>query len=176
MKKTFLLTFSLLLFASFNSFGQTTINAGMQFPTGDIKNVLDNGYGVGLTFDFSLPVLPFSLAVSTGYNRWKYNDNSLAAGHHFYAVPVMAGIRFYSSGEGVNTYIGGDLGMAYYNSDVPGISSETKFTFSPVLGFRYKLTPLGLFALDFNVRYWVISQSGATINWFGLNGGITLGL
>lgn len=176
MKKLSIPAFILIIFLSSVAFGQTTIHAGMQFPTGNSKDVLNNGYGVNLSVDFSLPMVPFSLAVSAGYNRWKYNDNTLLAGNNFYAVPVMAGIRFFSPGPGVKTYVGGDLGVAYYNSNVSGSSSSTKFAFSPVLGIRYNLSPVGTIALDINARYWVISQSGSTINWFGLNGGVSFGL
>lgn len=176
MKKLSALAIALLIIFSSSLFAQTTINAGMQLPTGDTKDILNNGYGVNLSFDFSLPVLPLSLAVTAGYNSWKYNDNTLLSGNKFYVVPVMAGVRFFSPGNGIKTYVGGDVGIAYYDSNVPGSSSSTKFAFSPVLGFRYNLIPLGSLALDFNARYWVVTQSGSSISWFGINGGITFGI
>lgn len=176
MKKLCVLAFMLFMLFGSNSFGQTTINAGMQFPTGDIKDGLNNGYGFSLTMDFSIPVIPVALAISAGYNSWKYNDNTLLSGNKFYAIPIMAGVRFFAPGVGIKTYVGGDVGVAYYNSNISGSSASTKFAFSPVLGFRYNLSPVGTIALDVNARYWVISQSGSTINWFGINGGVSFGL
>ena len=176
MKKLSAFAFVILFFFSSNSLAQTTINAGMQFPSGNTKDALNNGYGGSLSFGFSLPILPLSLAISAGYNTWKYNDNTLLSGNKFYVVPVMLGVRFFSPGVGLKTYVGGDVGVAYYDSNAPGSNSSTKFAFSPVLGLRFNLSPVGTLALDLNARYWVISQSGSTINWFGINGGVSFGL
>jgi len=170
MKKSFFSILVLVLLLSISSFGQTkfTINAGLQLPTGDMKTGLNSGYGGRLTVDFSLPLLPVSLAFSAGYDRWGIKSTSENA----YMIPVMAGARFYTGG----IYVGADLGFAYSNSSFAGSTSSTNFALSPIIGYRLSLTPVGLVALDLNVRYWNVSTPGSSSNWIGLNAGVALGL
>jgi len=170
MKKSFLSVLALVLFFSITSFAQTkfTLNAGLQSPTGNMKDVLKSGYGGNITLDFSLPLLPVSLALTAGYNRW----DSKVTTDNAYMIPVMAGARFYTGG----IYVGADLGFAYSNSSAIGSTSSTNFALSPIIGYRLNLTPVGLVALDLNVRYWNVSTTGSSSNWIGINGGVTFGL
>lgn len=172
-------TIVVVLLITFCSLAQikTTANVGVQIPTGDMNAEFNTGYGGSVTFDLSLPLLPISITASFGYNRWKFKDNNIYAGYNSYTIPLTAGIRYNSSGSGINTYFGGDIGYAISNANYPGSASSSDFVYSPVLGFKYGLTPIGLVLLDFNLRYWAVSQSsGVKFTWFGLNAGITFGL
>lgn len=179
MKKLFTAIIVVVLLSSFNSFAQikTTINLGLQFPTSDFKNDVNNGYGASLSFDYSIPFSPVSLAFSAGYNRWNFNDNNpYSKGYYYYNLPLMAGIRYFSGGSNIDTYLGGDVGLAISANNIPGSNSSSNFIYSPVLGVRYKFSPIGLVALDVNVRYNVIRASGSTTTWFGVNAGLSFGL
>ena len=174
MKKSFVAVITLLLLLSIPSFGQMkfTLNGGYQMPTGTFKDGAKSGFGGSLSLDYSLPLLPVSLAFTAGYNKWNFKDNLPTSGYNFHAIPLMAGVRYYSGGP----YVGADVGFSLSNSNAPGASSSTDFTFSPIIGYRFGLTPVGITSLDLNVRYWNISSSGSSINWIGFNAGIAFGL
>ncbi len=179
MKKLFATVIVVTFLCTSNSFAQikTTINAGLQFPTSDFKNDVNNGYGGSISFDYSIPLSPVSLAFSAGYNRWNFNDNNpFNKGYYYYNLPLMAGIRYFSTGTTVDTYLGGDVGLAISKNNIPNSGSSSDFIYSPVIGVRYKFSPIGLVALDINVRYNVIRTSGSTTTWVGLNTGLSFGL
>lgn len=171
MKKSFLSIFVMILFLSVSSVAQTkiTVNGGLQLPTGNMKTTLESGYGGNVTLDYSLPLLPVSLAFTAGYNRWNFKN--ITPSENFYSVPLMVGGRFYTGG----IYVGADLGFAFSNSSFTGSSSSTDFTISPIVGYRLNLTPVGLVALDLNVRYWNVSTAGSSSTWIGLNAGVAIG-
>src|SRR3989304_1679835 len=122
MKKSFTSILVLLIFLSINSFAQMkfTFDAGLQLPNGDMKDFLNSGYGGNITLDYSLPLLPVSLAFTAGYNKWEYKDGLFIGSYNFYTIPVMAGARFYTGG----LYLGADIGYSFSNASVPGASSS----------------------------------------------------
>jgi len=174
MKKSFFSVLAIVLLLSTTSFAQMkfTVNAGLQSPTGNMKIDLKSGYGGNLTLDYSFPLLPITFAFTAGYNRWDYKDTTPFNSNSFYSVSLMAGIRFYSGGP----YVGADVGYSLSNSNITGSTSSTEFTFSPIVGYRFSLTPIGLASLDLNIRYWSILSSGPSTNWIGLNAGVAFGL
>lgn len=174
MKKSFLSILVLVFLLSISSFAQmkVTVNAGLQLPTGNLKDAAKSGYGGNLTLDYSLPLLPVSLAFTAGYYKWDFKDNTPASGFNFHTIPLMAGVRYYSGGP----YFGADLGFSLSNSNIPSSTSSTDFTFSPIIGYRIGFSPVGLVSLDLNVRYWNVSSSGSSTNWIGFNAGLAFGL
>ncbi len=174
MKKTFLSALVIVFLLSINSFGQIkfTLNAGMQLPTGNFKDIAKSGYGGNLTLDYSIPLAPVSIAFTAGYDKWDFKDNTLISGFNFHTIPLLAGVRYYTGGP----YLGLDLGFAFSNTSLPGSNSTTDFTYSPIVGYRINFSPVGLASLDLNVRYWNVASSGSSTNWIGLNAGLAFGL
>ncbi len=169
MKKiSILFVFSLFLFSFTQSNAQIRIvlNGGAQIPVGDFKNTSDIGYGGSADIEFKLPLIATTFFASAGYDRWKISNTDFSK----YAIPLMGGIKYfiYTPGNIVSPYIGGALGIATVNSNVPKSSSENKFIWSPTVGIRFS-------NFDINVRFLTYSDNGIAISWFGVNVGAVLG-
>jgi len=169
MKKlSILFVFSLFLF----SFSQTNaqirivLNGGTQIPVGDFKNSNDVGYGGSVDLEFNLPMIATTFFASAGYDRWKIKNTEYSN----YKIPLMGGIKYfiYTPGNIISPYIGGAVGIATVNSNVPNSSSESKFIWSPTVGIRIS-------NFDVNAKFTSYSENGVTISWFGINVGAVLG-
>jgi hypothetical protein len=192
MKKIFPVILLAAVLLSFNtSYSQIslTVNGGIQLPTGDFGNIVKSGYGFSGSLGFSLPLIPIEIGLTAGYNNWAYKtqfDESNSGVHEFgsginlYSVPVMVGPKLFIHIPfiGFEPYLGIDAGIDYTSSTASGASSNTYFIYSPIIGFRYNL-PLGIVAIDVNVREYNFKNSGGsnqTLSWFGINGGVAISL
>ncbi len=169
MKKlSSLIVFSLFLFSLTQTNAQMrfVLNGGAQLPLGDFKNSNDIGYGGSVDVEFKIPMIATTFFASAGYDRWKITNTNYSK----YVTPFMGGIKYfiYTPGNIISPYIGGAVGIATVNSNVPNSSSESKFIWSPTVGIRIS-------NFDINARYVSYFDNGITISWFGINVGAVLG-
>lgn len=161
------------------------VQVGVGLPMGDFGDACKTGFGGSGTFLYSLnPEL--SLTGSIGYYTFTYKNWSDAS---FSTVPVLVGAR-YALGKGsFAPYIGAELGFHFCSyqtkastSQVMGITYEmpslsgnsTDFGFAPIIGFLMPISPK--VNLDVNLKYNIISTSGSSSSFLGINAGVQMGL
>jgi len=192
MKKIIPVILLAAVLLSFNtSYSQIslTVNGGLQIPTGDLGNLVKNGYGFSGSLGFSLPLIPIEIGITAGYNNWAYKTlynesnsglHDIGGGINLYSVPVTIGPKLFIRIPfvGFEPYLGIDAGVNYTSSTESGASSNTSFIYSPIIGIRYNL-PLGIVAIDINIREFNYKDKGSssqTYSWFGINGGVAISL
>jgi hypothetical protein len=179
---------AIFLFFSNISYTQVslTVNGGIQIPSGDFGNTVKSGYGFTGSLGFSIPLVPLEFSLTAGYDKWAYKtsieipvsgvqtiENNLSK----YSIPVTIGPKLFFPIPmiGFEPYIGVDAGLVFSNSNIPGATYTSDFIYCPMVGIRYNL-PLGIIAIDINVRDFNYKDSGQAISWIGINGGIAISL
>jgi len=184
---TFLVLFVLAFSLSINAQSKVGIQGSLALPMGDFGD----GYGLGFggTATYMYMVNP-NLAVtgSAGYVTWSGKD--LLDGATFSSIPVLAGVRYMFGGGGKFMPYGmAQLGMHFVSSEVeiPSYTvggftvgggtvsaSDSFFGFGAGLGFLYQLSDK--MNLDVNAGYDVISTSGSSSSYIGINAGVAIAL
>ncbi len=191
MKKLFPVILLAAVLFNFNiTFAQValTLNGGIQIPVGNFSNLVNNGYGVSASIDYSIPIIPVGISLSIGYDNWAYKTqysysnsglHEFGNGINMYSIPVTLGPKLFINipGFSLEPYIGIDAGIVFSSSTLAGASYSTNFIYSPMIGFRYNLPP-GIIAIDINAKESNLNDSGSsqTFSWFGINGGISISL
>ncbi|MHB8852588.1 MAG: hypothetical protein ACYC6P_04410 [Ignavibacteriaceae bacterium] len=191
MKKLFPVMLLAAVLFNFNlTFAQVgfTLNGGIQIPVGNFSNLVNNGYGVSASIDYSIPIIPVGISLSIGYDNWAYKTqysysnsglHEFGNGINLYSIPVTLGPKFFLNipGFGLEPYIGIDAGIVFSSSTLAGATYGSNFIYSPIVGFRYNLPP-GIIAIDINAKESNLNDSGSnqTFSWFGINGGISISL
>lgn len=161
-----------------------SLQAGIEAPTGDFGLIATTGYGFTATLEF-VQNSPLSFTGSIAYNRWGAKGD-LPEGYDFSftAVPVLVGFRYYLSQGDFHPYLGAELGIVFTSSDqtrldegfrkVTYTTSENNFGFAPLGGFRYHLS--SSVDLDMNIKYNIITTTGSSTDYLGINAGIQFSL
>ncbi len=155
-----------------------TLNGGIEMPTGNFSNLVNNGYGLSASIGYSVPIIPLEICLTAGYDNWAYKTP--LSGINMYSIPVTIGPKLFINipGIGFEPYIGIEAGVVSSSSTASNATSTKDFIYSPEIGFRYNL-PLGLIAIDVNVKESNFSDTSGptqTYSWFGINAGIAISL
>ena len=161
------------------------VQVGVGLPMGDFGDAFKTGFGGQGTFLYSLnPELTLTAAI--GYYSFTNKDYSDAT---FSTVPVLVGARYVLGKGSFVPYAGAELGLHFctikvvapkfdfgFGSIGGGTSStsESDFGFSPMVGFMMPLSPK--LNLDVNLKYNIISTSGQSSNFIGINAGVQMPL
>jgi opacity protein-like surface antigen len=158
--KTLLL---ILMFTSINLFPQMRIGSqgSVAIPAGFFEDAVDVGFGTNVNFSTTVFYTNFELTGSIGYYKCGFKEDLPDYNFRFETVPILVGARFNFTDVDFIPYVGFDAGLyhsKYYLEIDYGLlgtlsaeETETKFGFSPVLGFRMNMTPF--FDVDVNARY-----------------------
>jgi hypothetical protein len=182
-----LVLFTVLAFAGYTSAQKmgAEVQIGVGLPMGDFGDVFKTGFGGQGTFLYSLnPEITLTGAI--GYYTFTNKDYSDLT---FSTVPVLVGGRYIFSKGSISPYAGAELGLHFSSVkvNIPKIEtpfgsygggseseSSTNFGFSPMVGFMMPLSPA--LNLDVNLKYNIVSTSGAASNFLGINAGVQMGL
>ncbi len=166
-----------------NITGQVSLN----LPTGDFGSSAALGFGVNGTFEYvSSSQLSFTGAI--GYNHFgPKGDLPSGADYSMNAIPLLAGVRYYFSHGGISPYVSGQIGLYFlsitssysysyggFSSSGSATASESDFGFVPGIGFIYSLNQN--LNLDVSAKYNIISTSGSSTSYFGVNAGVQFGI
>lgn len=183
-----------LLFAGSNvSFAQFNlgVDAGVRIPSNSaFKNILNTGYGVTATGEYGIPFTPVAITLCACYNNWGYKSSAFYvvsnSGAYYtdlgnvnmYSYVVTAGPRVFIpiSENSFSGYVGINAGFMSATSSLQNATYGTGFLYSPLVGFRYKLSGRKT-SLDLNVTQSNFKQSGAsTFSWVEVNAGLYFSL
>lgn len=183
MKRLTALLVVFMVALSLNTSAQIRIGgqAGLAVPMGDFGDLVGMGFGFHGLFVYQLqPQL--ELTGLLGYTTFGSKDNTVYGDYSFSTIPLLAGVRYAFSEQGVNPfrpYVGAELGLHFqsisYKVDWGGwfgegeqeySASGTEFGFAPQAGFYYEMSPA--IDLDVNLKLNIISDS----NYLGVNAGI----
>ncbi|MHB8852373.1 MAG: hypothetical protein ACYC6P_03320 [Ignavibacteriaceae bacterium] len=189
MKKLFPIILLASVLFNFNiTFAQVgfTLNGGIQIPVGNFSNLVNNGYGVSGSIDYTIPIIPVGISLSIGYDNWPYKTqyslsnsgvHEYGTGINAYSIPITLGPKVFLNipGFSLEPYLGIDAGILFSSSTLAGATFSTNFIYSPMFGFRYSLPP-GIIAIDINVKESNFNDSGSSqsYSWLGINGGISI--
>lgn len=149
-------------------YGQGKIAFGvggeLALPMGDFKDAYNTGFGgTGSIFYHYMPQMDFM--VNAGYIKYGSDIDEVS----FSMIPIQAGAKYFIVPEG-GLYAGGLLGVHMGKAKMGDDSnSETDFSFAPMLGYQYPLSPT--MKLDISGRYQFISDA----NYFGIHLGLNFG-
>ena len=139
------------------AFAQFSLGAELAIPMGTpFSDGFNMGFGGSVAYQ-----APINDNLSwTGYIGYQtYGAKNLPTGYSatFSMIPVQAGVKYYFTESGNGFYGELDLGMFFASADVSGggfsgSTSESKFGFTPALGYRVSSFDLGL-------RYNLISDA-----------------
>lgn len=190
MKKivSILVVLTMIAFAGFTNAQKmgAEVQIGVGLPMGSFGDAFKTGFGGQGTFLYSLNP-DITLTGAIGYYSFTNKDYSDAS---YSTVPVLVGAR-YALGKGsFAPYAGAELGIhfgsfkvvtpaidygfGYTSSGGTFTSSSSDFGFSPMVGFMMPLTPK--LNLDVNLKYNIISTSGSSTSFLGINAGVQMGL
>lgn len=162
------------------------VQVGVGMPMGTFGDAFKTGFGGMGTFMYGLNP-DVTLTGAIGYYTFTHKDYSDAT---FSTVPVLVGAR-YGLGKGsFAPYVGAELGIHFTTSKVKvaafdlgefgsygggtASASESVFGFSPMVGFTMPLSPK--LNLDVNLKYNIISTSGSSSSFLGINAGVHMPL
>jgi hypothetical protein len=106
--------------------------------------VVHNGYGfvVGYERQFSQHA---TWLINTGYSRFNVDGTQNYYNSYLYSiVPVVGGIRYYTTGAFNGLYLEGDIGISsvYVNLPYSATHTEQRFTLAPALGYDLKFAEI----------------------------------
>ncbi len=199
MKKVITAVLFALLMLANSSFGQNNagLQLGLNFPMGDFSNISGTGFGFAGTYEYM--VMPqLGLTGSIGY--YHFGSKSVAEGFGLSVetstsvVPIVVGGRYYFMKGEIMPYGGAELGLYILSAsaDISGnftgflkissgntvertnatnssSNSTTNFGFAPFVGVRYSIAPN--ISLDGNLKFTIVTTSGSTTTYFGINAG-----
>lgn len=149
---------------------QIVLNAGPQYPTGDMDDV----YKTGVAFDagyYHRTSYHFFVGIFGGYHQFKNEGGGLNLGLGGNAdvdiIPLNLAFKYNFKLTGVQPYIGAEGGPFFLQAD--NGNSSTKFGLAPRLGLRI---PIGRgIDIDLNLKYNVIFSDDSNFTYAGTNGG-----
>jgi hypothetical protein len=150
------LVFILSLFAVTGSFAQFSIGAELALPMGSFGDGFNMGFGGSASYQKAIND-NLSWTGYVGYQSYGAKNLPSGATASFSMIPVMAGVKYYFTESGAGFYGEFDLGMFFASasasgSGYSGSASDSKFGFTPALGYR-----VGSF--DLGARYNIISDA-----------------
>lgn len=138
MKSVLVLVFSFL--AATGAFAQFSLGAELGLPMGTpFSDAVNAGFGASVRYDGAIND---NLAWGGYVGYQSYGTKS--GGYALTFLPIQAGIKYYFTEMNAGFYGGLDLGMFIGSSNVPGSTSESKFGFTPAIGYRVSSFDLGL--------------------------------
>jgi hypothetical protein len=178
MRNTFILIAILLLAAASPALAQReqpwkkqiALDAGLDFPGGDVGKGLNMGYSAAATFYYQLITRQTFLSLSIGYHTFGVEGSSSST---LVTIPIQGGIRYNFALTGFQPYVGVEFG-AYLstmtvNDVVIGESGEADFGVQPKVGFRLPISPG--FDFDASLKYHIVA-SEESFSFIGLNVGV----
>lgn len=145
-KSLMVLAFS--FFVVTGAFAQFSVGFEYALPMGSpFSDGVNGGIGGSIRYDGAIND---NLAWG-GY--FGYQSYSLkAANYNVTLMPIQAGIKYYFTEMNAGFYGGLDLGIFIGGSNFPGAVSESKFGFTPAIGYR-------LSSFDIGVRYNLVTDA-----------------
>ncbi len=142
-------------------------------PTGDMGDGYGMGFGLVGTYVHKLG----DQLYGTGSLGYKYFGMSDLDGS-FSTIPLLVGVRYLFSDEGVKPYAGAEIGLHFWSASVEidlytfgnydVSSSGTDFGFTPYAGVYI---PAGNLIIDLSLRY-DIEMGEGDLTWLGISGGV----
>lgn len=134
------LVFILSLFAVTGSFAQFSLGAELALPMGNFGDAANTGFGGSVRYDGQIND-NLAWGGYFGYQTYSYKGNT---SYNLNMMPIMAGVKYYFTEMNNGFYGGLDLGVFIASTNVPGATSESKFGFTPNVGYRLSSFDLGL--------------------------------
>ena len=146
--KRSLLVLALSFFAVTGALAQFSVGAEVAIPMGTPwSDGVNTGFGGSLSYQ-----APINDNLSwTGYFGYQSYGTKFG-GYAISIIPIQAGVKYYFTESGNGFYGEFDLGVFIASSNVPNSTSESKFGFTPAIGYRVSSFDLGL-------RYNLISDA-----------------
>jgi hypothetical protein len=143
------------------------IAAGIAIPTGDLANIVDNGYNVAGMLQLEPPAMPVAFRLEVGYNSF---NNQGGGGSWKESSATANGILNIPS-TGIKPYVIGGIG--YYHDTQPvaviGNGSSNHFGFNVGGGIKLPLTGFDTFL---EARYHRINETGITVTFIPITFGV----
>lgn len=155
--KKSLMAVAFSFFVVTGAFAQFSIGAELALPMGTpFSDGFNMGFGGSVNYQAAIND-NLSWLGYAGYQT--YSGKNLPSGYSasFSMIPIQAGVRYYFTESGNGFYGEVDLGMFFASASASGgglsfSSSDSKFGFTPALGYRVSSFDLGL-------RYNLISDA-----------------
>ena len=139
-----------------NGYSQASVGLEVGIPLGDFGDASNVGFGASFRYDGSIQD-KLSWTATGGYSSFGLKGTGGGYTGHTSMIPIMGGVKYYFQESDKGVYTGADLGLVFVSVSVDlsgygsSSASETRFGFSPVLGYR-----MGKF--DVAARYHVVSD------------------
>ncbi|MBL7849653.1 MAG: hypothetical protein JNN04_02040 [Cyclobacteriaceae bacterium] len=155
--KKSLLVLAFSFFAVTGAFAQFSVGAELALPMG---TPFSDGFnmGFGASANYQKPINDnLSWTAYAGFQSYGGKNLPSGVSATFTMIPIMGGVKYYFTESGNGFYGEFDLGIFFASSSVSGggfsgSASDSKFGFTPALGYR-------LNAFDLGVRYNLISDA-----------------
>lgn len=122
------------------------VGGGLSVPVSDAGSALDNGFHAKGIFQWKVPVLPFSIGTSLGYEKFNLSSLTAVTGSSR-IVSALGNINFGIPVGPIKTYLTAGLGAYKLGGSVNGVPvpSETKFGIDGGAGVEFKLGGVSAF-------------------------------
>jgi hypothetical protein len=134
---------ALFVFAMTPAFSQFSAGLDLAFPNGGWSNAWGTGFGISGRYEAAIqPKLNWTASIGfLSFSGKNGNTNTAAT-----IVPLIGGVKYYFQKSNAGVYGAADMGLFF-----PNHGGNTKFGFSPGLGYR-------LPKFDFAFRYNLVTD------------------
>ena len=153
---------------SYNPF-QIGALGGVAFPTGDLGNVTNTGYSIGIAVGVKPQMMPIVIRGEAVWNQFGLSDGVNGninipsfTGNLTYGIPM---------GVGFSPYVIGGVGLYRPNRDINGNTSEATNEFGWNIGGGVKLPLSTGFETFVEARYNSVNVNGGTLSFVPLTVG-----
>ena len=124
------------------------LGGGVSVPVSDAKSAFDNGFHGKAMFQWKMPVLPFAIGASLGYEKFDLKALAPGVAGTSRILSALGNVNYEFPVGPVKPYVTAGLGAFNLDTSVDGVSggSQTKFGIDGGLGVKFSLGSISAFA------------------------------